>query len=227
ACLPIPSSLSLVEAAALPETFFTVWSNLFERAGLKAGETVLIHGGTSGIGTAAIQMASRLGARVITTAGSADKCQACLDLGAQQAVNYREDDFVDAARAFGAKNGGDKGVNVILDMVGGDYVARNIKALAPDGRLVNIAFLQGSKVEINLMPMMLKRLTLTGSTLRARDTGFKAAIAQNLQKTIWPLLEDGSIKPVVYKTFALEQACEAHRLMESSQHIGKIVLEMA
>lgn len=227
ACLPIPSSLSLVEAAALPETFFTVWSNLFDRTALKAGESLLIHGGTSGIGTTAIQMANRMGVHVITTAGSADKCQACLDLGAEQAVNYREEDFVEAARAFGAKNGTVKGVNVILDMVGGDYVARNLKALAPDGRLVNIAFLQGSKVEINLMSVMLKRLTLTGSTLRARDTDFKACIAQNLKTTIWPMLEDGSIKPVVYKTFALDKAAEAHRLMESSQHIGKIVLEIS
>lgn len=225
-CLPIPKSLSMAEAAALPETFFTVWSNLFDRASLKAGETLLIHGGTSGIGTTAIQMASRLGVHVITTAGSANKCQACLDLGAEQAVNYREDDFVDAARTFGAQHGGAKGVDVILDMVGGEYVGRNIQSLAPDGRLVNIAFLQGSKVEIDLMPVMLKRLTLTGSTLRARDTDFKAAIAQNLKTTIWPLLESGAIKPVVHKTFALKEASQAHQLMESSQHIGKIVLEM-
>jgi len=219
-CLPIPDGLSMIEAAALPETFFTVWSNLFDRAALQAGETLLIHGGTSGIGTTAIQMANRLGVRVIATAGSAEKCQACLDLGAEAAVNYREEDFVEAARTFG----GGTGVNVILDMVGGAYVAKNIKSLAPDGRLVNIAFLQGSKVEINLMPVMLKRLTLTGSTLRARDPGFKAAIAANLQKTVWPLLADGSIKPVIYKTFPLAEAAQAHRLMESSAHIGKIVL---
>lgn len=219
-CLPIPDGLSMIEAAALPETFFTVWSNLFDRAALQAGETLLIHGGTSGIGTTAIQMANRLGVRVIATAGSAEKCQACLDLGAEAAVNYREEDFVEAASTFG----GGTGVNVILDMVGGAYVAKNIKSLAPDGRLVNIAFLQGSKVEINLMPVMLKRLTLTGSTLRARDPGFKAAIAANLQKTVWPLLADGSIKPVIYKTFPLAEAAQAHRLMESSAHIGKIVL---
>jgi len=222
ACLPIPDGLTMIEAAALPETFFTVWSNLFDRAALKANETILIHGGTSGIGTAAIQVASRLGVRVITTAGSSEKCQACLDLGAEQAVNYRKDDFVPLARAFG----GGKGVDVILDMVGGDYVARNIKSLAPDGRLVNIAFLQGSKVDIDLMPVMLKRLTLTGSTLRARDTAFKAAIAQNLKQTVWPLLESGAIKPVVHQAFALEDAAKAHQLMESSQHIGKIILEM-
>jgi len=220
ACLPIPKGLSLVEAASMPETYFTVWSNLFDRAHLKAGESLLIHGGTSGIGTTAIQIASQLGVRVIATAGSADKCQACLDLGADQAVNYREDDFVPLARAFG----GGKGVNVILDMVGGDYVARNIKSLAPDGRLVNIAFLQGSKVELDLMAVMLKRLTLTGSTLRARDPGFKAAIAENLKKTVWPLLESGAIKPVVHQTFTLENVADAHRLMESSAHIGKIVL---
>jgi len=222
ACLPIPQGLTLIEAASLPETYFTVWSNLFDRAKLKAGESLLIHGGTSGIGTTAIQIASQLGVRVISTAGSADKCQACLDLGAEQAVNYREDDFVPLAREFG----GGKGVNVILDMVGGDYVARNIKSLAADGRLVNIAFLQGSKVEIDLMAVMLKRLTLTGSTLRARDPAFKAAIAANLKKTVWPLLESGAIKPVVHQTFALENAADAHRLMESSAHIGKIVLTM-
>lgn len=226
ACLPIPDGLSLIEAASLPETYFTVWSNLFDRAQLKAGESLLVHGGTSGIGTTAIQMASQLGVRVITTAGSAEKCQACLDLGAEQAVNYKDQDFVEQARAFGAVTGRDKGVDVILDMVGGDYVARNIKALAPDGRLVNIAFLQGSEVTLNLMAVMLKRLTLTGSTLRARDTAFKAAIAENLKKTVWPLLADGSIKPVVHQTFALKDAAKAHTLMQSSQHIGKIVLTM-
>jgi len=221
-CLAVPQGLTLVEAASLPETYFTVWSNLFDRARLAASESLLIHGGTSGIGTAAIQIASRLGVRVIATAGSSAKCQACLDLGAELAVNYREDDFVPLARDFG----GGKGVDVILDMVGGDYVARNIKSLAPDGRLVNIAFLQGSKVEIDLMAVMLKRLTLTGSTLRARAPEFKAAIAQNLKKTVWPLLEKGTIKPVVHKSFALQDVADAHRLMESSQHIGKIVLTM-
>ena len=219
-CLPIPNALTLIEAASLPETYFTVWSNLFDRAALKEGESLLMQGGTSGIGTTAIQMCSQLGVRVIATAGSDEKCQACLDLGAEKAVNYRDEDWVAAAREFG----GGKGVNVILDMVGGDYVARNIKSLAPDGRLVNIAFLQGSKIEIDLMPVMLKRLTLTGSTLRARDPGFKADIADNLKQTVWPLFESGAIKPMVYKTFPLNQAAEAHKLMESSQHIGKIVL---
>ena len=226
ACLPIPEGLSLIEAASLPETYFTVWSNLFDRAGLKEGESLLMQGGTSGIGTTAIQVANQLGVRVIATAGSDEKCQACLDLGAEKAVNYKDEDWVAAAREFGAKNGGGKGVNVILDMVGGDYVSRNIKSLAPDGRLVNIAFLQGSKVEIDLMPVMLKRLTLTGSTLRARSPEFKAAIAANLKRTVWPLLASGKIKPMVYKTFPLTQAAEAHKLMESSQHIGKIVLTM-
>lgn len=223
-CLPIPTGLSMVEAAALPETFFTVWSNLFDRAHLKAGETLLVHGGSSGIGTTAIQMASRLGVHVITTAGSNDKCQACKDLGAEQAVNYRDQDFVEAARSFGKSHGGVSGVNVILDMVGGDYVARNIKSLAPDGRLVNIAFLQGSRVEIDLMAVMLKRLSLTGSTLRARDPAFKGAIAENLKKTVWPLIESGEIRPVIHQTFPLADAAQAHTLMESSQHIGKIVL---
>ncbi len=223
-CLPVPKGLSMVEAAALPETFFTVWSNLFDRAGLKRGETLLVHGGSSGIGTTAIQIASRLGVHVITTAGSADKCQACLDLGAEKAVNYREADFVEAAREFGKSHGGVSGVNVILDMVGGEYVARNIKSLAPDGRLVNIAFLQGSKVELDLMAVMLKRLSLTGSTLRARDPDFKGAIAENLRKTVWPLIESGEIRPVIHQTFQLGEAAKAHALMESSQHIGKIVL---
>lgn len=223
-CLPVPKGLSMVEAAALPETFFTVWSNLFDRAGLKSGETLLVHGGSSGIGTTAIQIASRLGVHVITTAGSAEKCQACLDLGAEQAVNYREADFVEAAREFGKSHGGVSGVNVILDMVGGEYVVRNIKSLAPDGRLVNIAFLQGSKVELDLMAVMLKRLSLTGSTLRARDPDFKGAIAENLRKTVWPLIESGEIRPVIHQTFQLGEAAKAHALMESSQHIGKIVL---
>jgi len=224
ACLPIPKGLNPVEAASLPETYFTVWSNLFDRAQLKAGESLLIHGGTSGIGTAAIQIASRLGVHVIATAGSADKCRACLDLGAEQAVNYREEDFVDQARIFGAALNGQKGVDVILDMVGGDYANRNIKSLAPDGRLVNIAVQRGGKVEIDLLAVMLKRLTLTGSALRARDPEFKAAIADNLKEHVWPLLENGTIKPMIYKTFSLENAADAHRLMESSQHIGKIVL---
>ena len=222
-CLNIPKGLSMIEAASLPETYFTVWSNLFGRAKLKRGETVLIHGGSSGIGVAAIQIASNLGARVMITAGSDEKCQACMDLGAALAVNYKKDDFVAQALEFG----GGKGVDVILDMVGGDYVPRNIDALAPDGRLVNIAFLGGSKVELDLMPVMLKRLTLTGSTLRARGVDFKAAIAQDLNTHVWPLLESAKIRPIVHTTFPIEQAFEAHLMMESSAHIGKIVLEVS
>jgi len=221
-CLPVPSALSLVESAALPETFFTVWSNVFDRAGLKAGETFLVHGGSSGIGTTAIQLASRLGARVMTTAGSAEKCQACLDLGAEVAVNYKTTDFVTEAKKFS----GDKGVDVILDMVGGDYIGRNIKALAADGRLVNIAFLKGSTAEINFMPVMLKRLTLSGSTLRPRPVEAKAEIRQSLEKTVWPLIEQGYIHPVIHKTFPLADANLAHELMESSGHIGKIMLQI-
>lgn len=222
-CLNVPKGLSMIEAASLPETYFTVWSNLFGRAKLKHGETVLIHGGSSGIGVAAIQIASNRGARVMITAGSDEKCQACMVLGAALAVNYKKDDFVAQALEFG--NG--KGVDVILDMVGGDYVPRNINALAPDGRLVNIAFLGGSKVELDLMPVMLKRLTLTGSTLRARGVDFKAAIAQDLNTHVWPLLESAKIRPIVHSTFPLEQAFEAHLMMESSAHIGKIVLEVS
>ncbi len=222
-CLPVPGGLDMVRAAALPETFFTVWSNVFERAGLQPGETLMVHGGSSGIGTTAIQMASRLGSRVIATAGSAENCAACLDLGAARAVNYHQEDVVEAAKE--ATNGA--GVDVILDMVGGDYVARNLKALARDGRLVNIAFMQGSKVEVNLMPVMLKRLTLTGSTLRPQSVERKGAIARALRDRIWPLIEKGEIKPVIAATFPLAQAADAHRLMESSQHIGKIVLEIS
>lgn len=219
-CLPIPGSLSMTEAAALPETCFTVWSNIFDRAGLKPGEAFLVHGGSSGIGTTAIQIASRLGARVITTAGSEEKCKVCLDLGAERAVNYKEEDFVDAAKDFT----GGIGVDVILDMVGGDYIQRNIKALGPDGRHVSIAFLGGSKAEVNFMPVMLKRLTLTGSTLRPLPVERKAEIARALEESVWPLIASGEIAPVVHSTFPLAEAAEAHRLMESSQHIGKIVL---
>lgn len=219
-CLPVPDGLNPVEAAALPETFFTVWTNVFERAGLSEGESFLVHGGSSGIGTTAIQIASRLGARVITTAGSDEKCQACLDLGAERAINYKNEDFVEAAREFGGGNG----VNVILDMVGGDYLPRNIKALAPDGRHVNIAFLRGSKVELNFMPVMLKRLTLTGSTLRPQSVERKGEIARQLRDKVWPLISKGEIKPVIHATFPMAEAAQAHQLMESSQHIGKIVL---
>jgi len=221
-CLPIPAGLDMDEAAALPETFFTVWSNVFDRAGLVAGETLLVHGGSSGIGTTAIQIAHHLGAEVFVTAGTDDKCGACEVLGADHAINYRERDFVEAVKEL--TDG--KGVNVILDMVGGDYVARNFDALAPDGRLVSIAFLTGSKVQVDLMPVMLKRLTLTGSTLRPRPVEFKAAIAEKLKAHIWPLIEDGKIAPFIHSTFPLSDAAEAHALMESSEHIGKIVLQM-
>ncbi len=219
-CLPIPSTLELDEAAAVPETFFTVWSNVFERAGLQPGETLLVHGGSSGIGTTAIQMAHALGSTVIATAGNDEKCGACDVLGADLTINYREQDFVKAAKEFTQG----RGVDVILDMVGGDYVQRNLKTLAVDGRLVNIAFLQGSKVDIDLMHMMLKRLTLTGSTLRARSVDFKAAIAAQLKEKIWPLIEAEEISPFIHATFSLDEAAQAHALMESSEHIGKIVL---
>ena len=219
-CLPIPGPLSMVEAAALPETCFTVWTNVFERAGLKPGESLLVHGGSSGIGTTAIQIASRLGARVITTAGSEEKCKVCRELGAEQAVNYKEEDFVTAAKDFT----GGVGVDVVLDMVGGEYIQRNIKALGPDGRHISIAFLSGSKAEVNFMPVMLKRLILTGSTLRPLPIDRKGEIAKALEETVWPLIAKGEIAPVVHGTFSMAQAADAHRLMESSQHIGKIIL---
>ena len=218
-CLPIPEGLSLIEAAVIPETFFTVWTNVFDRGRLKAGESLLVHGGSSGIGTTAIQLASALGARVFATAGSAEKCRACEALGAERAINYREEDFVEIVK--GATK---RGADVILDMVGGDYIQRNIKALAPEGRLCYIAFLGGSKAEVDLLPLMLKRLTITGSTLRTREVDFKGEIARNLRETVWPLIEAGKVKPVIHKTFPLSEAAEAHRLMESSAHIGKIVL---
>jgi NADPH2:quinone reductase len=220
-CLPIPKNFSLIDAGSLPEAFFTVWSNVFDRLKLKVNERFLVHGGTSGIGVVAIQLAKHFGATVFATAGSDEKCQACIDLGADWAINYREQDFV---AVIAAETGG-KGVDVILDMVGGDYVGRNIKALAVDGRMVNIAFQQGSKIaNLELWPLLLKRLTLTGSTLRARDNAFKAAIAENLREKIWPLLAAGKIKTLVHQAFPLAEAASAHRLMESSTHIGKIML---
>ena len=219
-CLPFPKGLDAVAAAALPETFFTVCTNVFGRARLQPGETLLVHGGSSGIGTAAIQMASRLGARVMATAGSAEKCAACEDLGAERAINYRDEDFVEAAKAFSDGHG----VDVILDMVGGDYVARNIAALARGGRIASIAFLQGSKVEVDLMPLLMKHLTITASTLRPQTIEQKGEIASALRERIWPLVEAGDIKPVIDSTFPLTDAAEAHRLMESSRHIGKIML---
>ncbi|MFI2810516.1 MULTISPECIES: NAD(P)H-quinone oxidoreductase [Microbulbifer] len=221
-CLPVPESLSMTEAAALPETFFTVWSNVFDRGGLQAGEVLLVHGGSSGIGTTAIQLASNLGARVFATAGSAEKCNVCEKLGAERCINYREEDFVEVVRELTDGYGAD----VILDMVGGDYVNRNIRLAAPDGRIVNIAFLQGAEVKLNLWPVAAKRLVLTGSTLRPRSAETKAAIARALEKTVWPLIHAGKVRPVVEATFALEDAARAHNLMESSKHIGKIVLEL-
>jgi len=221
-CLPIPDGLTLIEAAAIPETFFTVWTNVFDRAQLKAGETFLVHGGSSGIGSTAIQLAKAMGARVFTTAGNEDKCEFCRQLGAEVAVNYREQDFVSELQQ--ATDG--RGVDVILDMVGGDYVMRNIQLAAMDGRIVNIAFLGGSQVNINLAPAMIKRLTLTGSTLRPRTTEDKAKIAASLREQVWPLLANGTIKPRIAKVFPFGQVVQAHRLMESSAHMGKIVLDL-
>jgi NADPH2:quinone reductase len=222
-CLPVPNGLSMVEAASLPETCFTVWSNLFDRAGLVAGETLLIHGGSSGIGTTAIQMARASGVVVYVTAGSDAKCRACVALGAEVAVNYRTDDFVEVLKEATAGHG----VDVILDMVGGDYIARNIKLAALDGRIVNIAYLHGSTAEVDFMPVMLKRLILTGSTLRPQSAEAKAAIALALRTKIWPLVEAGEIKPQLAEIFPMEKASAAHELMESSEHIGKIVLQVS
>jgi NADPH:quinone reductase len=220
--LPVPKGLTAVQAAALPETFFTVWSNVYDRAKLAPGETLLVQGGSSGIGVSAIQMAAALGNRVFATAGSDEKCAACVRLGAEQAFHYKNQDWsVEVLTATGGK-----GVNVILDMVGGDYVPRELKCLADDGRLVFIAYLRGPKTELNIDAVMRRRLTITGSTLRPRPVAFKGAIASSLREKVWPLIEAGKIKPEIYKTFPLEQAAEAHRLMESSQHIGKIVLTL-
>lgn len=221
-CLPIPEGLALTDAAALPETCFTVWHNLFERAKLKAGEWLLVHGGSSGIGTTAIQMASAMGVNVITTAGSDEKCATCEQLGAVKAVNYREQDFVEVCQELTGT-----GVNVVLDMVGGDYVQQNFAACAPKARIVNIAFLGGSRVEVDLMPLMLKQLVLTGSTLRAQPLENKARIAAGVESQVWPLIKAGTFKPVIHSRFPLAQASDAHALMESSQHIGKLLLETA
>jgi NADPH2:quinone reductase len=219
-CLPIPEGLSFTQAAALPETFFTVWSNVFDRARLQSGETLLVHGGTSGIGTTAVQFAKAFNAKVIVTAGSDAKCAFCLQLGADGVINYKDQDFVDEIKRLTDN----KGVDVILDMIGGDYFPRNLKCMADDARLVQIAIQNGPKTEINLLSVMLKRLTITGSTLRARDDAFKAAIAASLLEKVWPLISSGKIKPVIHSTFALTDAALAHQLMESSQHIGKIIL---
>jgi NADPH2:quinone reductase len=218
-CLPVPEGMGLKEAACLPEAFFTVWSNVFMRGGLKDGERFLVHGGSSGIGTTAIQLVRHFGARVFATAGSAEKCAACERLGAERAINYRETDFVEVLREEG-------GADLILDMVGGDYIARNLKALADDGRLVQIAFLQGPKVELNLAPLMMRRLTLTGSTLRPQSIAAKSAIAAELRTQVWPLLDAGRIGPVMDSSYPLAEAAAAHARMESSEHIGKIVLQV-
>lgn len=223
AMLPVPKGLSMEEAAAIPETFFTVWHNVFERGGLKQDEWLLVHGGASGIGTTAIQLAAAMGAKVIATAGSAEKCEACERLGAARAINYREEDFVKAVKDATGGHGAD----VILDMVGGDYIERNFSAAAVEGRIVQIAFMGGPKAEVNFTRLMLKRLTLTGSTLRARDTAFKGGLARALEEKVWPLIEAGRVRPVMHARFPLEEADKAHALMESSAHIGKIVLTSA
>ena len=217
--LPV-SGLSMVEAAAIPETFFTVWHNTFERGGLKSGETLLIHGGSSGIGTAAIQLAKACGARAITTAGSDEKCEACRKLGADVAINYKTGDFVAAAKAAT----GDKGVEVIVDMVGGDYIARNYEAAAVEGRIVQIAFQGSPKATVDFRRIMLKRLHHTGSTLRSRSVADKGAIAHAVEEKVLPLIAAGKVRPIIYKTFPLDDAAAAHALMETSTHIGKIVL---
>jgi putative PIG3 family NAD(P)H quinone oxidoreductase len=219
-CLPVPAGISMVEAAAIPETFFTVWTNLFDRGRCKAGDIVLIHGGTSGIGTTAIQLAAAWGASAFATAGSDAKARACERLGAVRGINYHTEDFVEVMRA---QTGG-KGVDVTLDMVAGSYVARNMEIAAPEGRIVIISLLGGSKAEINVGMILTKRLTLTGSTLRARTVAQKAAVAEAVHKNVWPLLAAGRVRPVIHATFPLAEACEAHRLMETSNHIGKIVL---
>lgn len=218
--LPVPKGMGLREAACLPETFFTVWSNVFMRGGLKAGERFLVHGGSSGIGTTAIQLARLFGARVFTTAGSDEKCAVCRELGAEVAINYREVDFVEVVRAEG-------GADLILDMVGGDYIARNIKALADEGRMVHIAFLAGPKAEVNFAQIMARRLTITGSTLRPQSDVAKARIADELRQHVWPLLDAGRLGPVMDSEFALEDAARAHERIESAGHIGKIVLNVA
>jgi len=221
-CLPVPGELSMLEAAALPETYFTVWTNVFDRGGLKAGETILIHGGSSGIGTTAIQLAAAMGATVYATAGTDEKCRACEALGATLAVNYKEQDFVEVFQE--ATDG--RGVDLILDMVAGSYLERDVTLAAVDGRIVIIAFLGGTRADMDWRPVMVKRLTITGSTLRPRSVEEKGEIAASLREQVWPLLESGRIRPVISKVFPLEQAAKAHALMESSKHIGKIMLEV-
>jgi NADPH:quinone reductase len=221
-CLPIPKGLSMIEAGGIPENYYTVYDNVFTRGRLRKGETILIHGGTSGIGSTAIQLAREAGATVYATAGSDEKCAFCARIGASAAINYRQQDFVQEVRRLTEK----RGVDVILDMVGGPYIEQNLNLLAMEGRLVQIAFLQPSKVEIDFMPLMLRRLTMTGSTLRARSVALKSEIAEKLRHEVWPMLEAGTVRPFVDTVFPLEQAREAHALMESSRHVGKIMLEM-
>jgi len=221
-CLPLPKGFSAIEGASLPETYFTVWSNVFDRVQLSGADTLLVQGGTSGIGVTAIQLAVAFGHRVFATAGSDEKCRKCEELGAERGINYKTEDFVAVVKELT----GGKGVDVVLDMVGGDYVAREINCLAEDGRLALIALLGGTKTSLDLVQVLRRRLTVTGSTLRPRSREFKAAIVANLVRHVWPLLESGKIKPIIYKTFPLEQAAEAHTLMESSAHIGKIMLKV-
>lgn len=221
-CLPVPAGWSLEDAGGLPETCFTVWTNVFDRGRLRAGERLLVHGGSSGIGVTAIQMAAALGAEVYATAGSAEKCAACESLGARRAVNYREEDFVEVLKEVSEG----RGMDVILDMVGGDYVNRNIALAAVEGRIVNIAFQQGFEVTVNFVPVLMKRLSLMASTLRPQSTAAKGAMAGALRERVWPLLEEGRFRPVVAARYPLAEAAEAHRLMESSRHIGKIILQV-
>ena len=221
--LPVPKGLSLLQAAALPENYFTVWTNVFQRGRLQSGVTIRVHGGSSGIGLTAIQLAKAFGARVLCTVGNADKVEACLKAGADVAINYRAQDFVDEALAATAQ----QGVNIILDMVGGDYMQRNLKALSVDGRLVQIAFLQPSKTEVDWIGLMVKRLTFAGSTLRPRSVADKAQMAAELKQNVWPMMEQGKCLPVIHQVFDLDQAAQAHALMESSTHIGKIMLKVA
>ena len=220
-CLPVPKKISLQHAAGIPETFFTVWTNVFERGQLKSGETLLVHGGSSGIGTTSIQLGKAFGATVYTTAGTQEKCEYCKNLGADAAINYNENDFEAEIKTL-TEN---RGVDVILDMVGGPYFPKNIKILAVQGRLLQIALMQGYKAEVDFRPLLMKRVTLTGSTLRPRSVKEKAEIARSLRKEVWPLMDSGTIRPIIHQTFPLEKAADAHQLMESSNHIGKILLK--
>jgi NADPH:quinone reductase len=225
-CLPVPKGLSMVEAGAVPETFFTVWTNVFDRGRLKSGEIFLCHGGASGIGTTAVQLAKAFGARVFATAGTDEKCAAVTKLGAERVINYKTEDYVAVVRELTKGDAKGEGTDVILDMVGGEYVGRNLQLARLDGRIVQIAFLKGAKTEVNLDPLMRKRLTLTGSTLRARSVAEKGVVASQVKQHAWPLLEAGKVKPVIHKVFPLAEAAEAHRTMEADTHIGKLVLKV-